>query len=268
MVLGAREASVAIKECLHDGGVLELVVDHPPVNAFTIGDLHTLARRLRAIADEPEVTVVLLRSEGKGFCAGGDVKEVQALPGFDGILGQASGSEAASIAVAECAVPVVVAVHGYCVGVGVLLVGTADVVVAGTGTPFVLAEVDNGATSGGAQALGLVPAKRLRAAMFTAEPIDAAELQAYGSIYRLVAPDEVVSTAFRVAEVIAAKSPAVVRRLKQSLNASAGVDDLRRRYRLELSYTYELNLLGEARDLRETFVDGRRSGYLPVAEDP
>src|SRR2546430_10015979 len=61
---------------------------------------------------------------------GGDVKEVERLPDFEGILGQASGSQQASLAVAECAAPVVVAVHGYCIGVGVLIVGTADVVVA------------------------------------------------------------------------------------------------------------------------------------------
>jgi len=254
---------LSLKECQHRDGVLELVIEHPPVNAFTIGDLHALAERLRAVEHEPEVHCVLLRAEGKGFCAGGDVKEVQALPGFDGILGQASGSQAASLAVAECAVPVVVAVHGYCVGVGVLIVGTADVVVAATGTSFVLAEVDNGATSGGAQALGLLPPKRLRAALFTAEPIDAAELHAHGSIYRLVDPEAVVPTAFEVAQVIASKSPAVVRRLKLSLNASSGVDDLRTRYRAELSYTYELNLLGEAQERRGDFVEGRRRGYLP-----
>jgi enoyl-CoA hydratase len=143
------------------------------------------------------------------------------------------------------------------------LVGTADVVVAAAGTQFVLAEVDNGATSGAAQALALLPAKRLRAAMFTAEPIDAAELHAHGSIYRLVDPDAVVSTAFEVAQVIACKSPAVVRRLKLSLNATSGVDDLRTKYRQELSYTYELNLLGEAQQRRGDFVEGRRTGYLP-----
>jgi enoyl-CoA hydratase len=252
---------VALKDCLHGDGVLELVIEHPPVNAFTIGDLHSLAERLRAVEHEPEVHCVLLRAEGKGFCGGGDVKEVQSLPGFEGILGQASGSQAASLAIAECAVPVVVAVHTYCVGVGVLLVGTADIVVAATGTTFVLAEVDNGATSGGAQALSLLPAKRLRAAMLTAEPIDAAELNAHGSIYRLVEPDAVVSTAFEVAQVIASKSPAVVRRLKLSLNATSGVDDLRTKYRQELSYTYELNLLGEAQERRADFVEGRRPGY-------
>jgi enoyl-CoA hydratase len=257
---------MAIKECLHGGGVLEVVLDHPPVNAFTIGDLHALADRLRAVEREPDVGVVLLRAEGNGFCAGGDVKEVQALPGFEGILGQASGSEAASMAIAECAAPVVVAVHGYCIGVGVLLVGMADLVVAATGTTFVLAEVDNGATSGATQATQLLPAKRVRAAMFTAEPIDAEELHAHGSVYRLVAPDEVVPTAFSIAETIASKSPAVVRRLKQSLNDSSGVGELRRRYRQELSYTYELNLLGESRALRERFVDGRRSGYLAAGD--
>ena len=253
---------MSLKECQHGDGVLELVIEHPPVNAFTIGDLRALADRLRAVEAEPEVRAVLLRSEGNGFCAGGDVKEVQGLPRFEGILGQASGSEAASLAIAECAAPVVVAVHGYCIGVGVLLVGTADVVVAAIGTTFVLAEVDNGATSGAAQSMSLLPEKRLRAAMLTAEPMDAEELYAHGSIYRLVAADEVVPAAFSVAQVIASKSPAVVRRLKLSLNASSGVGDLRKRYRQELSYTYELNLMGEARDLRETFVDGTRGGYL------
>lgn len=247
---------MALKECQHDDGVLELVLEHPPVNAFTIADLHTLAARLRAIDDQPDVRCVVLRAEGRGFCAGGDVKEVQALPGFEGILGQASGSQQASLAIAECAAPVIVAVHGYCIGVGVLLVGTADIVVAAIGTSFVLAEVDAGAPSGGAQALGLLPAKRLRAAMLTAEPVDAAELHAHGAIYRLVESDAVLSTAFAVAQVIASKSPAVVRRLKLSLNASSGVDNLRTRYRQELSYTYELNLMGEAHERRRSLLDG------------
>jgi enoyl-CoA hydratase len=253
---------VAIHEHEHSDGVLELVVEHPPVNAFTIGDLHDLAARLRAVAGQAEVRAIVLRSEGKGFCGGGDVKEVQALPGFEGILGQASGSQEASLAIAECAVPVVIAVHGYCIGVGVLLVGTADIVVAARGTRFLLAEVDNGATSGGVQALGLLPAKRVRAAMLTADPIDAEELHAHGSVYRLVEPEEVAPAALALARQIAAKSPEVVRRLKLALNGSSGVDELRRHYRQELSYTYELNLLGEAQERRSDFIEGRRGSYL------
>jgi enoyl-CoA hydratase len=243
-------------------GILELVIDHPPVNAMTIGDLHALAARLRAVADDPAVRAVILRAEGKGFCAGGDVKEVQDLPGFEGILGQASGSQDASLAIAECAAPVIVAVHGYCIGVGCLLLGTADVVVAAEGTQIVLAEVDNGAVAGGAQALSLLPERRLRAAMLTCEPVDIDELHRHGTVYRLTSPEALTATAFDVARKIASKSPSVIRRLKLALNASAGLDGLRARYRQELSYTYELNLLGDARDRREDFVDGRRGSYL------
>src|SRR5438874_9588246 len=119
---------MGVRDTVHEGAILELVVDSPPVNAFSIGDLADLAARLEAVAGEPEIRVVVLRGEGPGFCGGGDVKEVQRLPGFEGILGQARGSQEASLAILECAVPVIAAIHGYCVGVGVLLAGTSDIV--------------------------------------------------------------------------------------------------------------------------------------------
>lgn len=258
---------MTIQSELHDDGVLDVVIDHPPVNAFTIGDLHELATVLRSVREQPEVHAVVLRATGKGFCGGGDVKEVQSLADFGGILGQASGSQEASLAIAECAVPVITAVQGYCIGVGVLLVGTSDIVVAADDAFFVLAEVDNGATSGGAQALDLLPHKRLRAAMLTADPIAAEELHRHGSVYRLVPAGEVADTALRIARTIAAKSPDVVRRLKLSLNASAGIAELRNRYRVELSYTYELNLLGDANERRNDFLQGRRAGYRSGESD-
>lgn len=241
------------------GGILELVIDRPPVNAMTIEMLGDLAARLCSMRDRPDVHVVVLRGGGRGFCGGGDVQEVQQLPGLDGILGQASGSQAASLAVADCAVPVVAAVHGYCIGVGCLIAGTADVIVAAEETGFVLAEVDFGATAGAVQALGLLPAKRLRSAMMTGEPVDAAELHRHGSIYRLVPEADLVDTSLAVGATIAAKSPEVMRRLKESLNATTGAETLRSRYRAELSYTYELNMLGEAARQRDDFLRGKET---------
>ena len=60
---------------------------------------------------------------------------------------------------------------------------------------------------------------------------------------------------------IAAKPPRVVRAAKKAINGSVGrrIYDL---YRQELSFTYELNLTGDAFDARETFVSGTREGYL------
>lgn len=256
---------MAVTETVHPDGVAELVLHHPPVNAYTIGDLARLTELLRSYDHRDEVRAVVLRASGKGFCAGGDLKEVQGLPGFDGILGQAKGSQESSLAIAECAVPVIGCIHGYCVGVGVLLAGTCDVLIGSAGTSFVLAEVDNGATSGGVQALGLLPEKRMRAAMFTCEPFDIAELHAYGSVYHVEPSIEAaVAKAGAVAATIAAKAPRVVRGMKQALNNTAA-RDLRTLYRQELSYTFELNMLGDASQARQTFLEGTREGYLDGA---
>jgi enoyl-CoA hydratase len=253
---------VSVTETVDADGVAELVVHHPPANAYTIGDLARLTELLCSYEHREEVRVAVLRADGNGFCAGGDLKEVQSLPGFEGILGQARGSQDSSLAIAECAVPVIGCVHGYCVGVGVLLAGTCDVLIGCATTKFVLAELDNGATTGGVQALGLLPEKRIRTAMFTCEPVDVSELYAYGSVYH-VEPTvaATVDRAREIAATIAKKTPRVVRALKRSLNNTAA-RDLRTLYRQELSYTFELNMLGDASAARQTFLDRTRAGYL------
>jgi enoyl-CoA hydratase len=252
---------MTIHQRLSDTGVLELVLDLPPVNAVDIAHLHELVAILDSVGDRDEVHVIVLRSAGRGFVGGGDVKEVQRLPGHEGILGQAHGSGAASVALHECAVPVIAAVHNYCIGLGVLLAGSCDIVLASAGTIFVLSEVDNGATGGAIQAIGLMPDKRLRTAMFTCEPVPAEELFGYGSIQRIVEEGELPGAARAVAETIAAKPARVVRAAKQAINGSIG-RRIRELYRAELSWTYELNLTGDAYAARDTFVSGSRKGYL------
>ena len=252
---------MTIHQRLSASGVLEIVLDLPPVNAIDIASLNELVEILTGIEARDAVRAVLLRGEGRGFVGGGDVKEVQRLPGHQGILGQARGSCAVSVALHECAVPVVAAVHNYCIGLGVLIAGSCDVVLAAEGTVFVLSEVDNGATGGAIQAIGLMPDKRLRAAMFTCDPVQAEELHGYGSILRVLPEGELIAAALAVAERIATKPPRVVRAAKKAINGSVGrrIRDL---YRQELSYTYELNLTDDAHDARETFVSGERKGYL------
>jgi len=250
-------------ETLHADGVLELVIDRPPVNAFSIGLLRDLSARIEAVKDQLEVRVVVLWAVGRGFCGGGDVKEVEALGGFEGILGQSAGSLRLSMAVLECAVPVICGIHAYCIGVGVLVAGAADILVAARDTRFVLAEIDNGATAGAVQALRLMPEKRVRAAMMTADAILAEELHAFGSVYQLADdPAGVVAAARELASRIAGKSPEAMRRLKDALNNTTKAHELRTLYRAEMSYTYELNIMGEASAGRLAFVEGRRGSYV------
>src|SRR4029079_8392075 len=112
------------------GGIAEIVVDVPPVNALTVAGWFELADAVRAAGEDPEVRVVVLAAEGKGFNAGVDIKEMQSTDGFTALVGANRGCYAAFAAVYECQVPVVAAVNGFCLGGGIGLAGNADIVIA------------------------------------------------------------------------------------------------------------------------------------------
>src|SRR5262249_33659100 len=98
----------------------------------------------------------------------------------------------------------------------------------------------------------LVPQHRMRAMMYTSATATAAELRGYGSVLRGVSRDQLRDAALEVARQIAAKDPAVVPAAKE---APDGIDrvDVRRSYRYEQGYPFELNLSGDAGRVRDAF---------------
>ncbi|MBA3304014.1 MAG: enoyl-CoA hydratase family protein, partial [Acidimicrobiia bacterium] len=211
------------------------------------------ATTVRALGADRSVRVVVLRAEGRGFNAGVDIKEMQASEGHGALVGANRGCYEAFAAVYDCAVPVVAAVHGYCLGGGIGLVGNADVVVASDDATFGLPEVDRGALGAATHLARLVPQHKMRAMVYTAATATAAELRHFGSVLRVVPAADLRAAALEVAGAIAAKSPAVMRAAKASLN---GIDpwDPKRSYRFEQGFTFELNLTGVADEARDAFV--------------
>src|SRR5438132_2340998 len=236
-------------------GIAEVVRDNPPVNSLTVAGWFELADVVRSLGANPAVRVVILAAEGRGFNAGVDIKEMQHGQGFDALIGANRGCYAAFAAVYECEVPVIAAVHGYCLGGGIGLVGNADIVVASTDATFGLPEVDRGALGAATHLARLVPQHKMRAMVYTSARATAAELHAFGSVLRVVPAAELRAAAREVAAEIAAKSPTVIRAAKESLN---GIDpvDVKRSYRFEQGFTFELNLLGEGDKARDEFVKG------------
>jgi enoyl-CoA hydratase len=244
----------AITTTVNQDGIAEIVVNRPPVNALNVAGWHELAQQVTAAGENPDVRVVVLRAEGRGFNAGVDLKEMQATEGFDALLGANKGCYAAFKAVYECAVPVIAAVHGYCLGGGIGLVGNADVIVASDDATFGLPEVERGALGAATHLARLVPPHKMRAMVYTATPATAQELHAWGSVLRVVPEEELRNAALEVAAQIAAKSPRVIRAAKECLNGIDPVDVLKS-YRFEQGFTYELNLAGEGDAARDAFVD-------------
>ncbi len=238
------------------GGVAEVVMDCPPVNALRVADWFAVADQVTTLGRDPDVRVVILRAEGRGFNAGVDIKEMQETEGFDALIGANRGCFAAFAAVYDCAVPVVAAVHGFCVGGGVGLAGNADIVIASDDAYFGLPEVDRGALGAATHLSRLVPQHRMRAMVYTSATLSAAELHDYGSVLSVVPRERLLEEARAVAGTIAAKSPTVIRAAKESLN---GIDlwDVKRSYRYEQGFTFELNLSGVADEHRDAFVGKR-----------
>jgi enoyl-CoA hydratase len=235
------------------GAIAEIIVDCPPVNALTVAQWFELGDRLFAAGRDSSVRAVVLRSEGRGFNAGVDIKEMQNTSGFDALLGANRGCFHAFAAVYDCAVPVVAAVNGFCLGGGIGLVGNADVIVASDDATFGLPEVDRGALGAATHLSRLVPQHKMRQMVYTATRASAQELLQWGSVLEVVPPGQLRDAAFRVAEQIASKSGTIIRAAKESLN---GIDlwDVKRSYRFEQGFTFELNLAGVGDEARDAFV--------------
>ena len=241
-----------ITSTVDDRGVAEVVMDNPPVNALPVAGWFELASALTSLGADPAVRVVVLLAGGRGFNAGVDIKELQAATDYSTLIGVNRGCAAAFAAVYECPVPVIAAVHGFCLGGGIGLVGNADIIIASEDATFGLPEVDRGALGAATHLSRLVPQHRMRAMMYTSATATAAELHAYGSVLRVVPREGLRDAALAVAGEIAAKDPTVIRAAKESLN---GIDpwDVRRSYRFEQGFTFELNLSGVADKVRGEF---------------
>ena len=239
------------------GGIAEVVVDFPPVNAVPVQGWFDLAGAIAAAGADAGVRAVIVAAEGRGFCAGVDIKEMQRSPGHEALVGANRGCFAAFAAVYDCPVPVIAAVHGFCLGGGVGLAGSADIVIAADDATFGLPEVDRGALGAATHLSRLVPQQLMRTMVYTCRAVTAQQLLTFGTVLDVVPPAELRAAARAVAGEIAAKDPGIIRLAKQSLN---GIDpaDLKRSYRYEQGFTFELNLTGVSDAARQKFLDGQR----------
>jgi enoyl-CoA hydratase len=239
-------------------GVAEVVIDVPPVNALDVKSWFDLAETVRGLGANEAVRVVIVAAEGRGFCAGVDIKEIQR-EGTAALVGVNRGCAAAFAAVYECEVPVISAVQGFCLGGGIGIVGNSDIVIASTDATFGLPEVDRGALGAATHLSRLVPQHKMRAMMYTSATATAEELHHFGSVLQVVQPGGLRAAARELAKEIAQKNPTVIRRAKESLN---GIDpvDVKRSYRFEQGFTFELNLSDVSDEARQAFIDKRERG--------
>jgi len=239
-------------------GIAEMVLDHPPVNAFDSAGWFAIANEIDALGENEDVRVIVIGGEGKGFCAGVDIKELAA--DASKILDVNKGNYETFRAIHRNPKPVIVALHGFVLGGGIGMAGAADIVVCSDCARFGVPEIDRGAMGGGAHLQRLFPVQKVRYMYFTGEFIDAAEAYRLGAIEKVVPRDELLGAAREIAAKIAEKSPVMVKIAKESLT---GIEDgnLEDKYRWEQGFTYEAYTHGDSQESRDAFVEKRDAEF-------
>lgn len=186
------------------------------------------------IEADDSVWVGIITGEPPVFCAGADLKEINA--GNAGALATPKGGFA-GIVQRERAKPIIAAVDGPALAGGTEIVLACDLVVASTTATFGIPEVKRSlvAAAGGLFRLGRkIPLNIAMELTLTGDPIDAGRAHHFGLVNRLVEPGAALDAAVTLAEQICANAPVAVRESRKIvLEATNAPDDVGWRMSME-----------------------------------
>jgi enoyl-CoA hydratase len=228
------------------------------VNAFTSQEWADISAEIEALGLDEKVRVIIISAEGRGFCAGVDIKELATDGGL--ITKVNKGNYDTFKAIHRNPKPVIVAVHGFVLGGGIGISGAADIIVASECATFAVPEVDRGAMGGGAHLQRMFPVQKVRYMYFTGEAITAQEAYRLGAVERVVPKESLCFAARDIAVKIAAKSPLMITLAKEALN---GIEDgnLEDKYRWEQGFTLQAYSDKDSQEARNAFVEKRQAKF-------
>ncbi len=186
-------------------------LDNPPVNAVGRAIIDTLWNELESLDDD--VRVVVLRGKGeRAFSAGADIT------GFVGAAddgGRPAGIQPVADLIEQTAVPVVAAIHGYCLGGGLEIALACDFRIATRDAQLGFPEVNLGLLPGGGgtqRAPRLIAPGRARWLTMSGERIPAETAEAWGLVEFVV--DDLEAGIARYVEPLDRQSPHAIRQIK------------------------------------------------------
>jgi enoyl-CoA hydratase/carnithine racemase len=206
------------------GGVATVLLDRPEVlNAYDVRMRDELFEALRAVDDDPEVRVLLLRGRGRAFSTGGDVREFGTAPSPTvaravrwrrDVWGRLLDLRAVTMA----------AVHGWAAGGGFEMALLCDLVVAASDARFALPEAALGMIPGvgGTQTLPRrVGQGRALELLLTGRVLSARAAAAAGIVHTVVPRGRLVATATRIAATMARVDLAYALAVRRAVRAAS-----------------------------------------------
>jgi enoyl-CoA hydratase/carnithine racemase len=238
------DAAVAPYVLTHtEHGVCRLTLNRGDrYNPLSRDMIAALQSEVARIGVDPTLRCVVLAAEGKGFCAGHDLKELREHPDLAWQQELFSACNALMVSLTALPQPVIARVHGIATAAGCQLVSMCDLAVAADTARFALPGVNVGVfcTTPAVGVARNVARKRAMEMLLTGEPIDAATALAWGLVNRVGPGAELERVTLDLAGRIVECGPAAIRLQKEliirwrdtDLRAAieAGIDAFARSY--------------------------------------
>ena len=208
---------------IDEGGIAHLIFG--PAGGMPVTDARghaAIASIWRDLDARADVRVVLVRSEGKAFCAGGALDMVEEMLQSEAarrrVLHEARELVAGMLA---CGKPIVSAIHGAAVGAGLAVALLADISIAAKNAKLIDGHTKLGVAAGDHAAViwpllcGMAKAKYY---LMLCEPLSGEEAERIGLVSQAVEADRLQQAALDIAQRLAAGSAAALAHTKRSLN--------------------------------------------------
>jgi enoyl-CoA hydratase len=186
--MSAYDAYTTLRFAHPHPGVLEIVLDNPPVNTVGIDGHRHLTEVWLDVARDRDVRAVLLRAEGRAFSAGGDF-DCSTTSWEDHANAARVMREAGELVrnIVECPQPIVSAINGVAVGAGLAAALLADIPIAGRSARLLDGHVTIGVAAGDHAVVLwplLIGMAKAKYHLLTNDPIDGTEAERLGLVAR------------------------------------------------------------------------------------
>lgn len=209
------------------GHVAVLTINRPEaLNALNSQVLKELSDAVTNADNDEDIYVLVITGAGKSFVAGADISEMK---DYTAVTGKAFSEFGNSVflQIEQLKKPVIAAVNGYALGGGCELALSCDIRIAGEKAKFGQPETGLGITPGfgGTQRLPrVIGMSRAKELIFTCRQINAQEAEKIGLVSQVTGQDELMDTALKLAESIAANAQVAVRQSKSAINRGMQCD--------------------------------------------
>jgi enoyl-CoA hydratase/carnithine racemase len=241
------------------GPVLEVVFNRPEKkNALTEAMYAAVVEAFHRADEDPMIRVVLLSGSGDTFTSGNDIKDFQSRAATN----EASHASPFLDALSSLATPLVAVVNGAAIGVGTTMLAHADLVIAARSARFIMPFTSLGLVPEAASSLlfpRLLGHQRASALLLLGEPMDAETAREWGFVNRVVADEDLMTTAREIAARLAALPAAAVRQTKDLIKN--GRTDVPGRIEQELVLFSDRLRSPEAAEAFQAFAEKRRPDF-------